>query len=215
MARCSTARGSRYQLEWFGRDGTPRGTLGPIDQYIGLRLSPDGREVLVTIRDTTIASGDPWTLNLASGDRTRVTLEDSGWYGVWSPDSQQVAFTAVSRREVLNAKKTRGAGEVQNLLTFDAQVYPSDWSLDGKYLAYATNSPGTSMDVWLLAMTGARKPAPLLRSIFAERHAHFSSDGRWLAFTSNETGRDDVYVQSFPNAAIRRLVQLRPSPGSE
>jgi len=94
---------------------------------------------------------------------------------------------------------------VQNLLTLDAQIYPNDWSLDGKYLAYATNSPSTSTDVWLLAMTGARKPAPLLQSVFDERHAHFSPDGRWLAFTSNETGRDDVYVQSFPNAAIRRM----------
>jgi Tol biopolymer transport system component len=107
---------------------------------------------------------------------------------------------------MLQAVNTRGGGEVKNLSTFDVQVYPSDWSLDGKHLAYTANSQGTSDDVWLLAMTGARKPAPLLQSPFSERHAQFSPDGQWLAFTSNETGRDDVYVQSFPNAAIRRMV---------
>ncbi len=173
--------------------------MGAIDQYIGLRLSPNGREVLVTIRDA--ANGDLWRVDLASGARSRVTSDGGGWYAVWSPDSQQVAFTALNRRDVLQAMNTRGGGEVQNLSTFDIQVFPSDWSLDGKYLAYTAISQDTSEDVWLLAMTGARKPAPLLQSTFAERHAQFSPDGRSVAFTSNETGRDDVYVQSFPDAA--------------
>jgi eukaryotic-like serine/threonine-protein kinase len=196
--------GSRYQLGWFGRDGTPRGTVGAVDQYFGLRLSPDGREVLVTIRDA--ANGDLWRVDLASGARSRVTSDGGGWYSVWSPDSQRVAFTAVYRREMLQAMNIRGNGEVQNLSTFDVQVYPSDWSLDGKYLAYTAVSQSTSDDVWLLAMTGAHTPAPLLQSPYVERHAQFSPDSRWVAFTSNETGRDDVYVQSFPDAGTRRMV---------
>ena len=110
-----SAGGSRYQLGWFGRDGTPRGTVGAIDQYIGLRLSPDGREVLVTIRDAA-ANGDLWRVDLASGARSRVTSEGRGWYAVWSPDSQQVAFTALNRRAVLQAMNARGGGEVQNAL---------------------------------------------------------------------------------------------------
>jgi Tol biopolymer transport system component len=182
--------------------------VGTIDQYIGLRLSPDGREVLVTIRDAT--AGDIWRIDLASGARSRVTSQGRGFYAVWSPDSQQVAFTGVNQREALQAANARGGGEIQNLSTFvGVQVYPSDWSLDGRHLAYAANSPSTSFDIWLLAMTGARKPAPLLQSAFVERHAQFSPDGRWLAFTSNETGRDDVYVQSFPDAATRRIVSSR------
>ena len=202
-----SAGGSRYQLGWFGRDGIQRGTVGAIEQYIGLRLSPGGHEVLVTIRDA--ANGDLWRVDLTSGARSRVTSEGRGWYAVWSPDGQQVAFTGVNRREMLQAMNTRGGGEVENLSTFDVQVYPSDWSLDGKHLAYTASSQDTSSDVWLLNMTGARKPSPLLQSPFAERHAQFSPDGRWLAFTSNETGRDDVYVQSFPDAATRRIVSSR------
>ena len=196
--------GSRYQLRWFGRDGAPRGTVGAVEQYVGLRLSHDEREVLVTIKDAG-ANGDLWRIDLATGARTRVT-SGGGWYAVWSPDSRQVAFTALNRREVLQAASVRGGGEVQNLWTFDVQVYPSDWSFDGRYLAYVANSQDTSDDVWLLSMMGARKPAPLLQSPFVERHAQFSPDGRWLAFTSNENGRDDVYVQSFPDGATRRIV---------
>ena len=85
--------------------------MGAIEQYIGLRLSPDGHEVLVTIRDA--ASGDLWRVDLTSGARSRVTSEGRGWYAVWSPDGQQVAMN------------TRGGGEVENLSTFDVQVYPS------------------------------------------------------------------------------------------
>ena len=191
-----SAGGSRYQLGWFERDGTPRGTVGATNQYIGLRLSPDGREALVTIRDA--ADGDLWSVDLGSGARSRVTSEGRGWYAVWSPDSQQVAFTAVNRREVLQTANARGGGEVKSLWTSDLQAYPSDWSRDGKYLAYTESNPDTSNDIWLLPMTGERKATPLLQSPFTEIHPQFSPDGRWLAFTSNESGRDDVYVQSFP-----------------
>ena len=197
--------GSRYQLAWFERDGTPRGTLGAIDQYIGLRLSPDAREVLVTIRDAA-ANGDLWRIDVASGARSRITADGGGWYGVWSPDSRRLAFTALNRREVLRGANVRGDGEIQELARFDIQAFPSDWSSDGQYLAYTATSRDRSNDVWLLPMTDARTPVPLLQSPFAERHAQFSPDGKWVAFTSNESGRDDVYVQSFPDASTRQIV---------
>jgi len=195
--------GTRYQLRWFGRDGTPREAVGAIDQYVGLRLSPHGREVLVTIRDAD-GTGDLWRIDLGNGARSRVTSD--GWYAVWSPDGQQVAFTALNRRTVLQAANARGGGEMKNLSTSDHQMFASDWSLDGKYVAYTTNSPDTALDVWLLPMVGARKAEPLLHSSFSEFHAQFSPDGRWLTFTSNESGHDDVYVQPFPEAATRRIV---------
>jgi serine/threonine protein kinase len=197
--------GARYQLGWFGRDGRPLGTVGGIEQFIGLRLSPDNREVLVTIRDAA-ANGDLWRIDLASGARSRITSEGGGWYAVWSPDSQQVAFTALNRREVLQTARARGGGEVQNFSTFDVQVYPSDWSFDGKYLVFTANGQDASNDVWLLPMMGARKREPLMQSPFNELHGQFSPDGGWLAFTSNASGRDDVYVQSFPDASTRRIV---------
>jgi Tol biopolymer transport system component len=196
--------GSRYQLAWFRPDGTASGTVGATDRYIGLRLSPDGSEAMVTIRDAT-TSGDLWRVDLARGARTRVTSEGRGWYAVWSPDGQQIAFSAPGgmNPQVVSA---RGASQARSLRTSDFPVYPSDWSRDGQYLAYTEGRSDTSNDVWLFPMTGERKPAPLLRSPFTEFHAQFSPDGRWLAFTSNESGRDDVYVQNVFDTGTRRLV---------
>ena len=202
--------GSRFRLEWFRPDGSALGTVGATDQYIGLRLSPDGGEAMVTIRGVAAsgdaaASGDLWRVDLARGARTRITSEGRGWYAVWSPDGQQIAF---SSRSGINPQvaSARGAGQAQSLWTSDVPVYPSDWSRDGQYLAYTETRPDTSNDVWLFPMTGERKPAPLVRSPFTELHAQFSPDGRWLTFTSNESGRDDVYVQNVFDSGTRRLV---------
>jgi Tol biopolymer transport system component len=196
--------GSRYQLAWFRPDGTALGSVGPTEQYIGLRLSPDGGEAMVTIKDPA-ASGDLWRVDLANGARTRITSEGRGWYAAWSPDGQQIAFSASGGIDPQVAS-ARGAGQAQRPWASDMPVYPSDWSRDGQYLAYTESSTDTSNDIWLLPTTGERKPAPLVRSPFTEFHGQFSPDGRWLAFTSNESGRDDVYVQSLFNADTRRLV---------
>ena len=81
---------------------------------------------------------------------------------------------------------------------------PSDWSR--QYLAYIQGRPETSNDIWLLPLAGERKPTPFLQSRFTEFHAQFSPDGQWLAFTSDEAGRQDVYVQSLRDPNSRRLV---------
>jgi dipeptidyl aminopeptidase/acylaminoacyl peptidase len=99
-----------------------------------------------------------------------------------------------------------GTGEVQDLWQPSTRAFPSDWSRDGQRLAFTESHTDTANDVWLLSMTGTGKAALLLTSPFAELHAQFSPDGRWLALTTNESGRDDVYVQSFTDAGTRRLV---------
>jgi hypothetical protein len=196
--------GSRYQLGWFSPDGTALGTVGATDQYVGLRLSPDGNEALVTIRDPA-GRGDLWRIDLIRGGRSRVTSEGRGWYAVWSPDGEQIAFSSQGGAgpEVTSA---RGADQVRRLWTSEIVAYPSDWSRDGQYLAYTESDPDTSNDIWLFPMTAERKATPFLRSPFTEFHARFSPDGRWLAFTSNESGRDDVYVQSLSDPTTRRPV---------
>jgi serine/threonine protein kinase len=196
--------GSRYQLAWFKPDGTALGTVGSADRYVGLRLSPDGAEAMVTISDAT-SRGDLWRVDLVRGARSRITSESRGWFAVWSPDGQQIAFSASNGMNPQTAS-ARGAGQAQSLWTSDVAVYPSDWSRDGQYLAYTEGRSDTSNDVWVFPMTGERKPTPLLQSMFTEFHAQFSPDGRWLAFTSNESGRDDVYVQNLFDASTRRLV---------
>ena len=197
--------GARYQLAWFGPDGTPRETVAGIEQYIGLRLSPDGREVLATISDDA-ANGDLWRVDLASGARSRITSNGGGWYAVWSPDSREVAFTALNSRRMMQVANARGDGAARTIARFEAEVYPNDWAHNGQYLAYVATDRSSSHDLWLLRLDRTPEPEPLMRTPSSERHAQFSRDGRWLAFTSNATGRDDVYVQSFPGAATRQIV---------
>jgi eukaryotic-like serine/threonine-protein kinase len=124
---------------------------------------------------------------------------------VWSPDGQQIAFFSPRGLDSQIAS-ARGAGQTRNLRTSDHTKYFSDWSRDGKYLAYTESHPDTSNDVWLFPIAGEGKPMPLLQSLFTEFHAQFSPDGRWVAFTSTESGREDVYVQVLFDAGTRRLV---------
>ncbi|HEU4694011.1 MAG TPA: protein kinase, partial [Vicinamibacterales bacterium] len=196
--------GTRHQLRWFTANGTALTTLGATDRYVGLRLSPNDNEVLVSIRDATV-NGDLWRVDLASGARSRVTSEGGGWYAVWSPDGQQVAFTPFAGGE-LRITNVRGSGAIEELWKSGARTFPSDWSRDGQRLAFTVSHTDTANDVWLLSMTGTPKAAPMLTSPYAELHAQFSPDGKWLALTTNESGREDVYVQSFPDSATRRLI---------
>jgi Tol biopolymer transport system component len=177
--------------------------VGETAQYIGLRLSPAGSDALVTIRDGE--NGDLWRVDLTRGARSRITSGGQGWYGSWSPDGQQVAFSSLNGTELL-AASARGAGQVDTLLTNRPRVFTSDWSRDGQYLAFTGQTPESSNDVFLLTMKGERKAVPLLDSSFTEFHPQFSPDGGWLAFTSEESGRQDVYVQSLPDGRTRRLV---------
>ena len=148
--------GSRYQLGWFSPDGTALGTVGATDQYVGLRLSPDGREVLVTIRDAA-GKGDLWRVDLASGARSRVTSRAAAGM----PCGRRTAsrLRSCSRRALLQVTSARGGGQTE-ALDIRHPVFPSDWSRDGQYLAYTESHPDTSNDIWLLPMTGERKAAP-------------------------------------------------------
>jgi eukaryotic-like serine/threonine-protein kinase len=198
--------GSRYQLTWLRPDGTTMGTVGAVDQFVGLRLSPDAHEAIVTIRDPAL-SGDLWRIDLKRGTRTRLTSQNSGWFAVWSPDGQQIALSSQGGRD-MQIVSARGAGEARSLPSSNVPVYPSDWSRDGRYLAYTENAPSTSNDVWLLPMARPGKAVPFAQSPFTEFHGGFSPDGSWLAFTSNEAGREDVYIQNSSDAGTRRLVSI-------
>ncbi len=95
-------------------------------------------------------------------------------------------------------KASSGAGGEQVLLKSPLLKYPGDWSRDGRFLIYEQIDPKTKNDIWILPLSGDQKPFPYLQSQFTERWPKLSPDGRWLAYTSDETGRNEVYVQTFP-----------------
>ena len=91
-----------------------------------------------------------------------------------------------------------GVGADELLLKSDEMAWPTDWSRDGRTLAFQSLNPRTKWDLWILPLAGDRKATPFLRTEANETEARFSPDGKWMAFASDETGRNEVYVVSFP-----------------
>jgi len=118
----------------------------------------------------------------------------------WSPDGSRVAFSSkqTGRPEIYVASSD-GSGSPELLPATDAQwKYLRDWSPDGRFLVFRVFDPVTKGDIWILPMSGDRKPELYLKTPYEEGAGEVSPDGRWLAYTSNESGAQEVYVQSFP-----------------
>ncbi len=196
--RAGAGTGS-YQLTWFDREGKLLSTFGQVRPDQNIYLSPDGTRGVV--RDASTASaGDLWTLDFARGVRTRFTFRQSpGSWGVWSPDGSSIAFPAGNLLDTIYEKAASGAGEEKELLKEPGKIHvPTSWSRDGRFLLYEiANGAKTGDDLWVLPLQGDRKPTLLLGTEFNEFAASFSPDMRWVAYTSTESGRDEVYVRPF------------------
>jgi eukaryotic-like serine/threonine-protein kinase len=139
-------------------------------------------------------------MDLAGGNMSRFTFDPSDdATALWSPDGQRIVWTS-SRSGTLDLyqKAASGAGKDELLLKSTTTKYADDWSRDGKFILYENVDPKTKFDLWVLPMFGDRKPIPYLQTEFIEAHSRFSPDGRWVAYVSDESGRPEVYVQSFP-----------------
>jgi Tol biopolymer transport system component/predicted Ser/Thr protein kinase len=193
---------SQYQLTWFDREGKTSNAFGQTGTDQLVALSPDGTRAVV--RDgSVITLGDLWTIDFARGVRTRVTFRKTfGSGGLWSPDGTQIVFSASNPRtplDTLYEKPSSGAGDEKVLLRMAGQnLYATSWSRDGRFLLfYFSPNPQTGSDLWVLPLEGDRKPVPLLVTPFNELYGVFSPDARWIAYTSNESGRYEVYVRPF------------------
>jgi Tol biopolymer transport system component len=198
--------GNNIQLTWFDRQGKMLGMLGkPGPPYGGMRISPDGTRLAAARREAG-AQTDIWVVDLAQGSETRLTSDPAADHTpVWSPDGKQIAFS--SNREGTDNMYVRaadGAGTDELLLKTGERKAPLDWSRDGKFLLFRVLSAKSS-DVWVLPMDvgqpGERKPAPYLHTNANESSARFSADGRFVAYDSDESGIQEVYVRPFDPAS--------------
>jgi eukaryotic-like serine/threonine-protein kinase len=196
------------QLTWFDRSGKEIGKAGSPGLYNEPALSPDGQRV--ALNSDTRELGDIWILELPRDTFTRFTFDpNTDRRPVWSPDGNRVVFTSNrTGHDSLYQRLATGGGGDELLLSSDHGMIADDWSPDGQSLLYEDNRAGTDSDLWILPMTGDRKPLPFLQTEFDETHAQFSPDGRWIVYVSNESGRSEVYVQSFPSSGGKWQVSV-------
>ena len=188
------------QLNWVDRSGKELGSIGqPSNYYIRPWVSPDGKRIAVDGPDLQ-GNRDIWLIDLVSGNPTRFTFDASTeLFPVWSWDGSRIVFA--SDREGprhLYVKNATGAGKEELLLKSDANKIPMDWSPDGRFILYVVIDPKTKIDLWLLPLFGDQKPFPFLQTEASERQARFSPNGRWIAYVSDESGTNEIYVQPFP-----------------
>jgi Tol biopolymer transport system component len=186
------------RLVWLDRSGKQVATLGEPGNYSWPRLSPDGRTVVLGREDEVEAGKyDLWLLEVQRGIFSRLTFHPAvGYSAVWSPDGKRLAVVTLgSKVQIMPANSGGTPATVSNELA--AMV--RDWSPDGHTILVQQQNSSTGMDVYALPV--ADKPqsmTPVLNSQFDEVLPRLSTDGRWMAYISNDSGRGEVYVVPFP-----------------
>ncbi len=206
-------------LTWVDRTGRILRTLGEPRESSNPRLSPDGRRVAMDIT-APLGNIDIWTLDSGSGDALRLTFDAAlEALPIWSPDGERIAFfSLLDGPGNLYRKAADGAGSAERILGWDSRVQLTDWSPDGRFIIFgALSRAATGWDLMLLPASGDGSPIPYLQSPSDEREAQFSPDGGLVAYTSDETGRTEVYVSSFSEAGAgsRGKWQVSVAGGSQ
>jgi Tol biopolymer transport system component len=192
--------GANRQLIWVDRGGKKLGELPGADAYADLQISPDGKRLTFTLESS---GADIWIYDIAREVKTRLTFgsasSQANRAGVWSPDGRWIAYTCQRPTKFgLCLRPSDGSGNEEVILAGTEQLrFPNGWSPDGKVLAYYESMQGV-WGIWMLPLSGERKPYPFLQSQFSQFGARFSPDGKWLAYSSVESGRAEVYVVPFP-----------------
>ena len=195
------------QLAWFDRGGRPLGTSGPPRRYDSPpQLAPTGTAIAMARGPFSLQ--DLWLLDPARETDTRFTFDGAASrVPVWFRDGSRIVFQS-SRgdgRARLYQKNADGVG-AEEVLADVFNVNLQDVSPDGRFVVYMISGKDGRFELWVLPMFGNRQPFPFLQTAFNNSQAQISPDGRWIAYTSNEAGRDEVFVQSFPVAGSKYQV---------
>ena len=192
------------QLTWLNRLGNVLERVGQPGKYNGLALAPEQTRAVVVQRTTrSNADQDLWLVDLPSGRSSRLTfdarLEERP---VWSDDGRRVYFTGTGAIGSLFEQSISGEQGARRLLESPQHKVPTSTSRDGRFLLFTSENFGSTRgDVWVLPLTGERTPYPLIRRAFDQEQAQFSPDGKWVAYVSNESGRQEVLIRPFARAS--------------
>jgi len=207
-------------LRWLDRSGAAVGTLGEPAQFFNggdPEISPDGTRATASIVDLRTGVADIWMIDLATGTRSRFTTGpgDKFW-STWSRDGRRIAYNISSPGGSgydIFSRSTSGSGAEEKLASDPIEFeVPLSFSPDGGFLLYSKRKNERD-DLWILPLTGDRRPRPFVATPALEPMAQFSPNGRYVAYMSDEAGRFDIYVAAFPGPSGRW--QISQSGGVE
>ena len=190
-------QGAQRTLAWVDRKGAEQPLKAAAHAYRYPRISPDGRRVAVTIEEQ---GSQIWIYDLIRETLTRLTFQGTiNLLGAWTPDGKRIAFGSNSGEAAQNLfwQPADGSGGSERLATSEYIQTPNSFSPDGQLLAWAETNPTTVRDIWVMRLSD-RKSQAFLKTPGEESAPRFSPDGRWLAYSSDESGRREVYVQPYP-----------------
>jgi Tol biopolymer transport system component/tRNA A-37 threonylcarbamoyl transferase component Bud32 len=202
----AAAESAEKKLAWFNRRGEIESTI-PLPPGIiqGCRISPDGTRIITMIGPAQ-GNQDLWVIDLKRGSSTRLTFGPYSSQGaVWSPDGKSLVFQSNRNGPFdLFVKQANGSGGDTLLFSSPTEwKEPFSWSPDGRTIAFLSIEKETNGDILLVSADGKGKVTPYLKTPAAEWYPNISPDGRWLAYSSNESGRVEIYVQSFPTPGTK------------
>jgi Tol biopolymer transport system component len=208
----------RSQLTWFDRTGKKLSVVGNMADYGNVELSPNGDKVAVAVLESLErGTRDIWIVEAATGAHAALTSEpgDENW-ALWSRDGRRLVFNS-SRNGGLDLYQGNlpSAGLGEPILVDDVAKWPVSWSADGRYMLYVVSTRTTGNDIMVLPLFGAKKPYPFKDTRDHENWASFSPDGKWVAYSSTESGPTEVYVSAFPPPASGRKWLISKGGGSQ
>jgi Tol biopolymer transport system component len=210
LAYAVGASASGNELIWFDRAGKEISKLGEPARYSDVELSPDGQRLAVSVREQVGGKTDLWIFDVARNFRSRFTSDAQNELGSrWTPDGRNIAYQIDTKGIFL--KPSGSSTSERRLLENTHTEYPDSWTPDQRALLYEVDDPKTSWDLWVLPVAEGAEPYPFIQAPLRQEYGRISPDGRWVAYRSTESGRDEIYVVPFPGPGDK--VQLSTSGG--